>query len=141
MVGYIKPHHPFDPSERYLKMYDGKEVTPLPGYTPAVPEEDYCYNRGYFDNAALDEETLKKVTRYYYASITQIDDQIGRILEKLKEKGLYDDTLIVYTSDHGDYMGFHHMMLKACLLYTSTGRRIYNFHFHLSTETKRCGSP
>ena len=117
MVGYIKPHHPFDPSQRYLRMYDGKEVTPLPGYTPAVPEADYCFNRGYFNNADLDEETLRKVTRYYYASITQIDDQIGRVLKKLRDKGLYDNTLIIYTSDHGDYMGFHHMMLKANHLY------------------------
>ena len=116
-VGYIKPHHPFDPSERYLRMYDGMDVAPLPGYTPEVPKRDYQFSHGYFDNADLSEEMLRRVTRYYYASITQIDDQIGRIIARLKEKGMYDNTLILYTSDHGDYMGFHHMMLKGNLMY------------------------
>lgn len=117
MVGYIKPHHPFDPSERYLHLYDGMEIVPLPGYCDEIPERDYRFSTGYFDHNTLDLETLQRVTRYYYASITQIDSQIGRIFDKLKEKKLYDNTLIVFTSDHGDYMGFHHMLLKGNHLY------------------------
>ena len=53
----------------------------------------------------------------YYGMISEIDNGIGTILQKLKEKGLYDNTMIVFTSDHGDYMSYHHMMLKGRHLY------------------------
>ncbi len=54
---------------------------------------------------------------YYYAAISQIDHHVGRMIELLKRQGIYDDTLIVYTSDHGDYMGFHHLLLKGNYMY------------------------
>ena len=53
----------------------------------------------------------------YYGMISEIDNGIGTILQKLKAKGLYDNTMIVFTSDHGDYMSYHHMMLKGRHLY------------------------
>jgi arylsulfatase A-like enzyme len=53
----------------------------------------------------------------YYGTNSQIDFQVGRMIALLKRKGLYENTLIVYTSDHGDYMGFHHLMLKGNHLY------------------------
>ena len=53
----------------------------------------------------------------YYGMISEIDNGIGTILQKLKEKGLYDNTMIIFTSDHGDYMSYHHMMLKGRHLY------------------------
>jgi hypothetical protein len=117
MVSYIKPHHPFDPSQKFLSMYEKMNINILPGYTPSVPTCDYEYSKGYFDNAMLDEEKLIEMTRYYYASITQIDDGIQKIIETLKEKNLYKSTLIVFTADHGDYLGFHHMALKQNHMY------------------------
>ena len=48
----------------------------------------------------------------YYATISQIDHHVGRLINLLRAKGLYDNTIIVYTSDHGDYMGYHHRILK-----------------------------
>lgn len=113
MVGYIKPHHPFDPIKRYADMYDPKETDPLPGYTETVPEQDGSFQRGYFDNDKLSETALRKMTAYYYAAITQIDDGIGEILKALESKNLMSDTIVVFTSDHGDYLGFHHMALKS----------------------------
>ena len=53
----------------------------------------------------------------YYGMISEIDNGIGTILQKLKAKGLYDNTMIIFTSDHGDYMSYHHMMLKGRHLY------------------------
>ena len=55
---------------------------------------------------------MKKILAQYYASITQIDHHVGRMIDVLKDKDLFDNTLIIYTSDHGDFMGFHHMILK-----------------------------
>lgn len=116
-ISYVKPHHPFDPIPKYIDLYNDKEIEPLPGYTNEVPEIDYNYNKGYFDNKKLTKEILKKMTLYYYANISHIDDGVGRILDKLREKDLFDNAIIFFTSDHGDYMGFHHMALKQNHMY------------------------
>ena len=117
MVGFIKPHHPFDPPAPWDRLYDPEKLTLLPGWTPNSLEHDLKYGRGYFPNDKLTEPTLRRVMAYYYATITQIDHHVGRMVEILKRKGLYDNTLIVFTSDHGDYMGFHHMLLKGNYMY------------------------
>ncbi len=117
MVSYIKPHHPFDPSQHYLDMYKDTEVELLPGYTEQVPSWDLSYNQGYFDNTKLDENTAREMTKYYYASITQIDDGIRELIEVLKRKNLYETTQIIFSADHGDYLGFHHMALKQNHMY------------------------
>ena len=54
----------------------------------------------------------KRARAYYYANITFIDEQIGRIIDTLKEEGLYENTLIIFTSDHGDLMGDHGLWYK-----------------------------
>jgi arylsulfatase A-like enzyme len=53
----------------------------------------------------------------YYATISQIDHHVGRLMSALKEAGLYDRTLIVLTADHGEFMGHHHMLLKGNHMY------------------------
>ncbi len=117
LVSYIKPHHPFDPPAPYDTMYQPENLELLPGYTENVPEVDYEHSHGYFDHRDLDRRRLKKVMACYYGSITHMDYHIGRIIHALKDMGVYDDTLILYTSDHGDYMGYHHMLLKANYMY------------------------
>lgn len=117
MVSFIKPHHPFDAPDAWRERYRPEEMTLLPGWTERVPERDYERDQGYFDHALLSRDTLKQILASYYASITQIDFWIGRLIDALKEKGLYEDTMILFTADHGDYMGFHHMLLKCNRMY------------------------
>ena len=117
MVGFVKPHHPFDPPYPYSKMYDPEQIELLPGYTPEVLQRDIARNKGFFPHAENTPELVKKCTAMYYGSISQIDFHVGRMLEKLKEKGMYDDCLIIYTSDHGDYMGWHNMVGKINYMY------------------------
>lgn len=112
MVGFIKPHHPFDPPEAWAKQYDPAAIVPRPGWTATVAAHDRAYHRGYFPNDALTEGTLKRAMALYYATIGQIDHQVGRMIALLKERGQYENTLIVFASDHGEYLGFHHMLLK-----------------------------
>ena len=117
MVGFIKPHHPFDPPSPWHKMYDPQRLALLPGWTPECLARDLEFNRGYFPHAELSESKLRLTMAYYYATISQIDHQVGRMLEVLRRRRLYDDTLIVYTADHGDYMGYHHLLLKGNYMY------------------------
>ncbi len=117
MVGFIKPHHPFDPPAPWDTMYDPDRLTLLPGWTESPSDEDLAYHAGYFPHTALTEQTLRRAMAYYYATISQIDYHVGRMVDLLRRKGLYDNTLIVYTSDHGEYMGFHHLLLKGNHMY------------------------
>jgi len=117
MVGFIKPHHPFDPPAPWHQMYDPGRLSLLPGWTDKCYEHDLKYNRGYFSNDTLTEPALRRVMAYYYAGISQIDHHVGRMLELLRHKGLYEDTLVVYTADHGEFLGFHHLLLKGNYMY------------------------
>ena len=117
MAGFIKPHHPFDPPQDLCKAYDPAKLPLLPGWTDTCFAHDLALSKGYFRNAELTEPALRRVMAYYYATIEHIDRQVGRMVDVLKRKGLYDGTMIVYTSDHGDYMGFHHMLLKGNYMY------------------------
>jgi len=117
MVGFIKPHHPFDPPAPWHAMYDPDKLTILPGWTAESLEADLKLSRGYFPNDRLTEASLRRAMAYYYATISQIDHHVGRLLGLLKDKGLYDKTLVVFTADHGEYLGFHHMLLKGNHMY------------------------
>lgn len=117
MVGFIKPHHPFDPPTSWHDLYDPERLQILPGWTEDCFDYDLKYNRGYFPHHTLTKAKLKRVMAYYYAMISQIDYQVGRMVEYLKNNNFYDNTMIVYTSDHGDYMGYHHLLLKGNHMY------------------------
>lgn len=112
MVGFVKPHHPLDPPAPWDAMYDPNEIELLPGWTESVPPHDLANSRGFYPSEALTEESVRRSTAFYYGLISQVDREIGRIVDALRRRGIYDDTLVVYTSDHGDYMGYHHMLGK-----------------------------
>lgn len=120
LASFIKPHHPFDPPEKWAKMYDPEKIEILPGWTDKCPDHDL--KQAYFKNEDLTKEKLKKITTYYYATITHIDFHIGRMIDSLKKRRMYDNTIIVFTSDHGEHMGFHHMLLKGGHAYDSIAK-------------------
>jgi arylsulfatase A-like enzyme len=117
MVSFIKPHHPFDPPRPWDRMYDPEKLTLLPGWTEECLPDDLRMHPGFFPHERLTAKKLREIMAYYYATISHIDHWIGRMIELLKSRGLYDDTLIVYTSDHGEYLGFHHLLLKQNYMY------------------------
>jgi arylsulfatase A-like enzyme len=117
MVGFIKPHHPFDVPAPWCDQYDPEALELLPGWTEDCLPRDRFIEKGHFDNSAFDEARYRRVLARYYGSISQIDHATGQIVDLLKDKGLYDDAMLMYTSDHGDFMGFHHMILKGCYMY------------------------
>jgi len=117
-TSFTKPHPPFDPCLNYWNLYRDKEVPP-PVYgdwsesLEKIPQgymyPTYCLNNAY----RLSEEQLKDVKRAYYACITQIDYTLGLLFARLREMGLLENTWIIFTSDHGDMMGDHHMGAKS----------------------------
>ncbi len=111
-VSFVKPHHPFDPPAGWAETYDPETLTILPGWTDAIPPADERYRRRYFDYGPLTEPVLRRVMAHYYATISQLDHQVGLLLDELRRTGAYDDTVIIFTADHGEYLGFHHLLLK-----------------------------
>lgn len=108
---FIKPHPPFDPSPPFDSLHDPGTV-PLPARTEEerLPD-DYLievqndYKVGGLDN--LSEEWERRIRAAYYGCVAQIDRQVGVILDTLDECGLTDNTMVVFTSDHGEMLGDH----------------------------------
>lgn len=109
-VSYIKPHWPYIVPAPYHDMFGSNHV---PAATRHTKEQDnaqpvfgaYMQNR--VAQAFQREEVRNKVIPAYMGLIKQCDDQLGRILDHLEETGAMDSTMIVLTSDHGDYLGDH----------------------------------
>ena len=111
-VSFARPHSPYDPPQRILDQYKDIEMPkPFVGewnrdFLPEVmdPTKDLSSP---FGNYGV--EYAQNTRKHYYAAITFVDEQIGRIVQALKEKGMYENTIICFTSDHGDMMGdFNH---------------------------------
>ena len=124
MMSFPDPHHPFTPPGRYWDMYDPAEAI-LPDSFYARPSDakpiEMAYRHGQADQVdrettpkiiAVDEREAKEAVALTCGMITMIDDAIGRVVTRLAELGLKDDTIIIFTSDHGDLLGDHRLLLK-----------------------------
>lgn len=127
-VSFFSPHPPFIAPEPYNSMYEADEM-PLP-IRQASPEKEaaqhpwlahYLYNQsgaGFSlgedskHNLAISDKDLRQIKATYFGMMSEVDAQIGRLINHLKELGCYDDTLIVFTSDHGEHLGDHWMFAK-----------------------------
>lgn len=121
---FLGPHHPYVVPEPYASTYDPDELQLWPSYAetfagkPAAHEQYLTY-RGVAD---FDREVWSEVLAKYLGFVTLIDEQIGRILEALDERGLADTTVVVHTSDHGDFVGGHRQFNKGPMMYEDTYR-------------------
>ncbi len=114
MVSYLRPHPPFDAPAYYFDLYKDKELTPPAIGTWESSEELNRMGRIY-DSATgpIDPELMRQAQIGYYACITHLDHQIGRLIQALVEHRLMDDTIILFTSDHGEELGDHHCFRKS----------------------------
>lgn len=109
-LSYIKPHWPYIVPAPYHAMYSEQDV-PAAIRDPRERVDAHPVYAAYMANpigqAFSRDEVRAKVIPAYMGLIKQCDDQIGRLFAHLKDSGLMDDTMIVVTSDHGDYLGDH----------------------------------
>lgn len=124
------PHHPFSPPPRFLEMYDPDSVT-LPDSFYKRPKHPPALLARLHDALAKGERNLDDwVTPYAvteseakitiaatWGMVSFIDEAVGRVMAKLNDLGMADDTVVVFTSDHGDWMADHGLMLKGPLHY------------------------
>ncbi len=128
------PHHPFTPPGRYWDMYKPADMTlpasfrignrPQPPHVAALQAARDAGTRIGNTQAAFavnERETLEAIA-LTYGMITMIDDGIAKVLKRLDELGLAKDTVVIFTSDHGDLMGDHQLMLKGAFAYEGLTR-------------------
>ncbi|QIM48805.1 sulfatase-like hydrolase/transferase [Pusillimonas sp. DMV24BSW_D] len=128
---FADPHHPFTPPGKYWDMYDPEDII-LPRsfyadynqcFDPVkslhAQREGGCARKTSTVGFAATEREAKESLALTYGMITMIDDTVGRILKKLEALGLDQDTIVIFTSDHGDFMGSHGLLLKSALHYQS----------------------
>ncbi|WP_019419384.1 arylsulfatase [Paenibacillus sp. OSY-SE] len=113
-MSFVRPHPPFDPPQAYLDLYKDIEI-PDPPVGDWADEEDLAQeglNPVTF-RGNVPKRRLKYAMAAYYALITHLDHQIGRFLQVLNEYGELNETIIVFTSDHGELLGDHNLFRKS----------------------------
>jgi choline-sulfatase len=117
ITSFLKPHDPFMPAERFAKMFRPEDMQ-LPdtwgkvdlNTVPAVVRNAITHNAP--TPELTDPAEAKKRIALYYANLAQMDDCAGTVLNALRDLGLEKDTLVIYTSDHGEMLGEHGMWQK-----------------------------
>lgn len=127
-VSFLAPHPPFVAPEPYNSMYDEQDM-PMPVRCATMEEEiaQHPWLEHYVtsqrgtslpvgsetnDNRALSDQEIRQVKATYYGMISEVDAQVGRLIDHLRKTGTYDNTLIVFTSDHGESLGDHWTFAK-----------------------------
>lgn len=121
-LSYLYPHTPFGTSEPYFSMYDEVDI-PKPivepnGLIAANKPFRQVYHQENNDIVkAYDSDMVMRMRRNYYGMITMIDNEVGRLMDFLEKENMRENTLVIFTSDHGDYMGDHGLMTKSPAMY------------------------
>ncbi|MEN3264038.1 sulfatase-like hydrolase/transferase [Pseudonocardia sp.] len=118
LVSFVSPHFPLVAPARHFARYAQMDL-PLPtqhdqANWPRHPELDF-HRRSQGNHIPVDDESIRRATRAYYGLVSFVDEQIGRILDAAAAAGHLDDTLVIYTSDHGEMLGAHGMWKKSSM--------------------------
>ena len=123
-VSFASPHHPLIAPPEYLAWYpESAAIFPKDYALDARPTHPVLQElrRGLGIDSELDDQTVRRAVVAYYALCSFMDAQVGRVLDALDERGLADDTVVLYTSDHGDTVGEHGLWWKHTMYEGSAG--------------------
>ncbi|MFB6295810.1 MAG: sulfatase-like hydrolase/transferase [Halobacteriales archaeon] len=123
-VSYLKPHTPLNPPRAYWEFYADRDLPPaavgdwvdaahgadLPAYPPL---DAWC--------GEMAPDVVKRARRGYYGLVTHLDHQLSRVIRELRAQGEWENTVVVFTADHGDMLGDHHLWRK-CYGYEPSAR-------------------
>lgn len=113
MSSYVRPHQPFDAPASYFDLYKDKDLR-KPAYSD-WDDIEMTEKFGYRKDSIFgcnDEEQIHNAMAGYYACITHVDHQIGRLISSLMESGEYENTIILFLADHGELLFDHHLYRK-----------------------------
>ena len=115
---FIAPHHPFEAPRDQIEKYDGNEI-PLPGWEEdvgpsCIPE---LVKNAVNEMNRYPAGVQRSIVQHYLASISLVDDCVGKLVTALEETGQMDNTLILFVADHGEFLGNHGLLRKPSLHY------------------------
>ena len=114
MASFVRPHPPLDAPEYYLNLYKDKSLAePWRGDWNDCVRWERDGHSYHAQTAPSDESYIQQLRAGYYAAITHMDHQIGRLISALVEEQIMDNTVILFVSDHGEMLGDHLMFQKA----------------------------
>jgi choline-sulfatase len=121
-VGFVTPHFPLIAPDQYFRLYPPDSL-PLPvQYAPEAwgrhPVLELKRKQQALDTP-FDEPTIRNAVAAYYGLVTFLDEQVGRVLQALREAGLEQETRIIYTTDHGEMLGEHGLWWKSSMYESS----------------------
>jgi arylsulfatase len=124
-ANFFDPHHGFGAPQEYLDRYPLQEIpseVTVPGELETKPPIQAEASQRSYAGAApgyaeYSPQELAEARRAYFAMVSLVDDEVGRILATLRELRLDDNTMVVFTSDHGEMLGDHQLMLKGPFMY------------------------
>jgi iduronate 2-sulfatase len=116
-VGFVRPHVPFVAPKKYFEPFLPFDKLPLPpkvaGDWDDIPKAGINYKTSV--NMKMDVRRQKKAVGGYYAAVTYMDAQVGKVLDALEKSGQADNTIVIFTSDHGYHLGEHDFWAKVSL--------------------------
>lgn len=130
MANFFDPHHPFGAPEAFRALIDADalegparrdgELDTKPGVQKAYSRKSYGGHAPGFEDYTSAE--IKEIRAAYYAMIALVDQEVGRILAALDRSGCAQETLVIFTSDHGEMLGDHDILLKGPMMYDACTR-------------------
>lgn len=111
-TSFVAPHPPLDPPAPYFELYDRRALAP-PAMGDWAVRPDPAANTADGFTAALSGPQVHAMQAGYYGLITHLDHQVGRLIRELKDEGVLNDTVVLFTSDHGEMLGDHCMLRKS----------------------------
>ncbi len=121
-AGFRRPHTPYISTERYAALYKSDKMQPQPGpeeHLSHIPKWALTYN---FDSPKVTDDKARDVMAAYYASISYMDAQVGVLLEAMDRLKLWDNTIVVFMSDHGYHVGEHGGLWHKMTLFEESAR-------------------
>jgi arylsulfatase A-like enzyme len=116
-VQYVEPHDPYLPLKKYLDGYDPRSIPVAANFFDTFQNKPGLHRRESGTWGRVTEDDFRQSRAHYYAYTEQLDHQVGRLLRALDETGQAANTLVVFTTDHGDCVGAHRMWIKGWIPY------------------------
>lgn len=116
LAGYLAPHFPLIVPEKYWRQYEGKIPMPVipEGHLESQPR-NYKHLRIGFHVENVPDDIVRKGRELYYGLTQWVDEEIGKVLQTLAGSDVADNTVVIYTTDHGENMGEHGLWWKNCM--------------------------